>query len=141
MLHQIREYRAREAALQPGAAKGAGKRSAPATTDTTPLPPAIVARLARAFQESVVDVLATKTVEAARAFGATEVLLAGGVAANLRLREELRRRSPVPVRVPPIALCTDNAAMIGAAAFYRFDAGKQDGWDLDVQPSLPLHAG
>ncbi|PMP88507.1 MAG: tRNA (adenosine(37)-N6)-threonylcarbamoyltransferase complex transferase subunit TsaD, partial [Roseiflexus castenholzii] len=106
-----------------------------------PLPPAIVARLARAFQESVVDVLVTKTVEAARAFGAAEVLLAGGVAANLRLREELCRRSPVPVRIPPVALCTDNAAMIGAAAFYRLNAGKQDGWDLDVQPNLPLNAG
>ncbi|MCS6840620.1 MAG: tRNA (adenosine(37)-N6)-threonylcarbamoyltransferase complex transferase subunit TsaD [Roseiflexus sp.] len=135
VLHQIREYRAREAALQPGA----GKRSASAAAES-PLPPTIVARLARAFQESVVDVLVTKTVEAARAFGATEILLAGGVAANLRLREELRRRAPVPVRVPPIALCTDNAAMIGAAAFYRFEAGKQDGWDLDVQPNLPLQA-
>jgi N6-L-threonylcarbamoyladenine synthase len=98
-----------------------------------------VARLARAFQESVVDVLVTKTVEAARAFGAAEILLAGGVAANLRLREELNRRAPVPVRVPPVALCTDNAAMIGAAAFYRFDAGIQHGWDLDVQPNLGLN--
>ncbi|MGB9752634.1 tRNA (adenosine(37)-N6)-threonylcarbamoyltransferase complex transferase subunit TsaD [Roseiflexus castenholzii] len=137
VLHQIREYRAREAALQPGA----GKRGASAATEPPPLPPAIVARLARAFQESVVDVLVTKTVEAARAFGAAEVLLAGGVAANLRLREELCRRSPVPVRIPPVALCTDNAAMIGAAAFYRLNAGKQDGWDLDVQPNLPLNAG
>ncbi len=139
VLHQIRDYQAREAALQPGASKSAGRRQASAPTDAASLPPVIVARLARAFQESVVDVLATKTVEAARAFGATEVLLAGGVAANLRLREELNRRSPVPVRVPPVALCTDNAAMIGAAAFYRFDASKQHGWDLDVLPNLPLN--
>jgi N6-L-threonylcarbamoyladenine synthase len=144
VLHQIRDYQAREAALQPGAGKSASKRggsapSAPPEATATPhLPPTVVARLARAFQESVVDVLVMKTVEAARAFGAAEILLAGGVAANLRLREELNRRAPVPVRVPPVALCTDNAAMIGAAAFYRFDAGIQHGWDLDVQPNLAL---
>lgn len=138
VLHQIRDYQAREAALQLRVGKGAGRQGASAPTGAPSLPPPIVARLARAFQESVVDVLVTKTVEAARAYGATEVLLAGGVAANLRLREELQRRSPVPVRVPPVALCTDNAAMVGAAAFYRFDAGRQNGWDLDVQPNLPL---
>jgi N6-L-threonylcarbamoyladenine synthase len=97
-----------------------------------------MAQLAYAFQESVVDVLVTKTIDAARAFDATEILLAGGVAANTRLREELARRAPVPVRYPPLALCTDNAAMIAAAAFYRFDVGRQSGWDLDVEPNLPL---
>lgn len=97
-----------------------------------------VAQLASAFQESVVDVLVTKTVDAARAFGATEVLLAGGVAANERLRGELVRRAGVPVRYPPLWLCTDNAAMIGAAAYYRFEAGRQNGWGLDVQPNLKL---
>jgi N6-L-threonylcarbamoyladenine synthase len=97
-----------------------------------------MAQLAYAFQESVVDVLVTKTIDAARAFDATEILLAGGVAANARLREELSRRASVPVRCPPLALCTDNAAMIAAAAFYRFDAGRQSGWDLDVEPNLPL---
>ncbi|MGQ9549308.1 MAG: tRNA (adenosine(37)-N6)-threonylcarbamoyltransferase complex transferase subunit TsaD [Roseiflexus sp.] len=145
VLHQIRDYQEREAALQPGTGRGVGKRSvgasgAPPEATTTPhLPPTVAARLARAFQESVVDVLVTKTIDAARTFGATEILLAGGVAANLRLREELNRRAPVPVRVPPVALCTDNAAMIGAAAFYRFDAGIQHGWDLDVQPNLALN--
>ncbi|NWG20011.1 MAG: tRNA (adenosine(37)-N6)-threonylcarbamoyltransferase complex transferase subunit TsaD [Chloroflexi bacterium] len=149
VLHQIREHEAREASLQVGAAKGAtGRRgSGPKSGGAPPvsqaggpprLSPAFVARLARAFQESVVDVLVTKTVEAARAYGATEILLAGGVAANVRLREELQRRAPVGVRVPPVALCTDNAAMIGAAAFYRFDVGRQDGWDLDVNPGLRL---
>jgi N6-L-threonylcarbamoyladenine synthase len=97
-----------------------------------------IAQLAYAFQESVVDVLVTKAVDAARAFDATEILLAGGVAANARLREELARRAPVPVRCPPLELCTDNAAMIAAAAFYRFDAGRQSGWDLDVEPNLPI---
>jgi N6-L-threonylcarbamoyladenine synthase len=104
----------------------------PRTTDK------YIAQLAYAFQESVVDVLVTKTLDAARAFDATEILLSGGVAANMRLREELARRATLPVRCPPAALCTDNAAMIAAAAFYRFDAGRQSGWDLDVEPNLPL---
>jgi N6-L-threonylcarbamoyladenine synthase len=98
------------------------------------------AQLAFAFQESVVDVLVAKSITAAQAFGATEIVLAGGVAANTRLRSELTRRSPVPVRYPPIGLCTDNAAMIGAAGYYRFAAGVQSEWDLDVIPNLRLGA-
>ncbi|HJZ49267.1 MAG TPA: tRNA (adenosine(37)-N6)-threonylcarbamoyltransferase complex transferase subunit TsaD [Roseiflexaceae bacterium] len=101
-------------------------------------PDKFIAQLAYAFQESVVDVLTTKAIDAARTYGATEILLAGGVAANARLREELARRAPVPVRCPPLILCTDNAAMIGAAAFFRFEAGLQSGWDLDVEPNLKL---
>jgi N6-L-threonylcarbamoyladenine synthase len=117
---------------------GAGSRSPGAPGDGERPPDRYMAQLAYAFQESVVDVLVTKTIDAARAFDATEILLAGGVAANARLREELLRRAHVPVRCPPPALCTDNAAMIAAAAFYRFDAGRQSGWDLDVEPNLPL---
>ncbi|MBC8075951.1 MAG: tRNA (adenosine(37)-N6)-threonylcarbamoyltransferase complex transferase subunit TsaD, partial [Chloroflexales bacterium] len=63
---------------------------------------------------------------------------AGGVAANTRLRDELARRAPVPVIFPPIALCTDNAAMVAAAAFYRYETGVQAGWNLDVRPNLAL---
>jgi N6-L-threonylcarbamoyladenine synthase len=110
----------------------------PTTDDRQPTTDKYIAQLASAFQESVVDVLVTKACDAARAFGATEILLAGGVAANARLRDELARRAPVPVRCPPLPLCTDNAAMIGAAAFYRFEDGRQDGWDLDVRPNLKL---
>lgn len=141
VLHQIRDHEAREAALHTSAAKqpSGQRRAAPAAASGASAPSqAFIARLARAFQESVVDVLVTKTVEAARAYGATEILLAGGVAANTRLRAEFQRRAPVPLRVPPVSLCTDNAAMIGAAAYYRFDAGRQDGWDLDVRPGLAL---
>ncbi len=116
-----------------------GSSASPAAPGDGQRPPdRIMAQLAYAFQESIVDVLVTKTIDAARAFDATEILLAGGVAANARLREELLRRAHIPVRCPPPALCTDNAAMIGAAAFYRFDAGRQSGWDLDVEPNLPL---
>ncbi len=97
-----------------------------------------IAHLALAFQDSVVDVLVSKTIAAAQEFAATEILLAGGVAANMHLRSELTRRATIPVRYPPIQLCTDNAAMIAAAAYYRFAAGVQSGWDLDVVPGLRL---
>ena len=102
--------------------------------------PQFVARLAAAFQESVVDVLASKTVRAAEQFGARAVLLAGGVAANVALRVALAARSPVPVRFPPIALCTDNAAMVGAAAYFRYDDGLQRDWSLGVRPNLRIVA-
>lgn len=102
--------------------------------------PIFVQKLAAAFQESVVDVLVTKTVEAARKFEAKTVLLAGGVAANTALRDTLITRSPVAMRYPPIALCTDNAAMVGAAAFYRYAQGLQTDWNLSVKPNLKLIA-
>ena len=82
-------------------------------------PPVDPAPIARAFQDAVVDVLATKTAQAAAQHGARTVLAAGGVAANGALRRALAERVPAPVRAPPPALCTDNAAMIAAAAYYR----------------------
>ena len=84
------------------------------------------------FQEAVVDVLAGKVSRLARELGASAVLVAGGVAANTRLREELLRRSPVPVRIPPPRFCTDNAAMIGAAAAYRLELGERSALDEDI---------
>lgn len=97
-----------------------------------------VADLAASYQEAIVEVLVEKTVRAARAAGATMVLLAGGVAANAALRERLGRALDLPVRYPPLALCTDNAAMVGAAAHYRLHAGAQADWGLDVRPNLGL---
>jgi N6-L-threonylcarbamoyladenine synthase len=70
--------------------------------------------LAASFQAAVVDVLVTKTERAAEAYGVTAVHMAGGVSANSALRQDMRQRLPVPVRYPPLILCTDNAAMIGA---------------------------
>jgi N6-L-threonylcarbamoyladenine synthase len=103
--------------------------------------PLTVAAIAAAFQEAVVDVLATKTVAAARAVGAAEVALAGGVAANLPLRERLARdlqRASIPFRYPPIALCTDNAAMIAGTAYFHLHNGERSELSLDVTPALAL---
>ena len=97
-----------------------------------------VADLAASFQRAVAHQLVEKTIEAARRYGATEILLSGGVSANQLLRETMQRRAGVPVRWPALWLCTDNAAMIGAAAHYRYLAGQRDGWDLDIAPNLKL---
>ncbi|MCL4535851.1 MAG: tRNA (adenosine(37)-N6)-threonylcarbamoyltransferase complex transferase subunit TsaD [Bacteroidetes bacterium] len=96
--------------------------------------------VAAAFQESVVDVLAEKTARAAREYGVRTVILSGGVASNTRLREEVRRRVTLPVMCPPPSLCTDNAAMVAACGWYKLQAGRLAGLDLDVVPSLRLDA-
>ena len=108
---------------------------------TEPLPDDRVAELAYGFQESVVDVLVTKTLRAARTVGARSVVLGGGVAANRVLRDRLAgaaRNAGIPLVVPRPALCTDNGAMIGAAAARRWQAGELAGLDLDARPSMPL---
>lgn len=97
-----------------------------------------VGDLAASFQEAVIDVLVEKTRRAAEAFAVVGVCVCGGVAANARLREVMRQRLAVPVRVPPLFLCTDNAAMVAAAGHYRFRAGERAGWDLDVVANLRL---
>ena len=94
--------------------------------------------LAAAFQESVVDSLVTKAVKAATDHGARRIVLAGGVAANTLLRKDLVARSPLPVILPPAALCTDNGAMIAAAAYRRLTAGERSNLDLDVEPGLKI---
>ncbi len=99
------------------------------------------ADVAASFQKAVVDVLVAKTVRAALQRGVRRILLAGGVAANSALRESLRReagRHGLEVRVPPPALCTDNAAMIACAGYFLWREGGADGLDLDAVPRLGL---
>ncbi len=97
--------------------------------------------LAAAFEEAVVDALATKTVAAAVDHGVAAVALGGGVAANRSLRaalDERLRAEGLGLLVPPPAWCTDNGAMIGAAAGFRFLAGDRAGPDLEAVPNLSL---
>lgn len=94
--------------------------------------------LAAGFQEAVVDMLSAKTAEAARREGVSQVLLAGGVAANRALRQAIVERSPAPVLCPDISLCTDNAAMVASCGYFRLKEAKTAGWDLDVTPNLKL---
>ncbi len=94
--------------------------------------------LAAAFQESVVDVLVTKTLEAASECQAKGILLGGGVIANRLLREEMVRRSSFPVLLPPPPLCTDNGAMIAGCGFFHLQRGADSPLGLDVDPALSL---
>ena len=103
-----------------------------------PPDPAEVARIAQAFQESLVEFMVRRTLQAVERCRAKGILLGGGVAANTLLRQEMAARAPVPVIVPRPALCTDNGAMIGAAAFFRLRDGFTRQWDLDVVPNLRL---
>ncbi len=100
-----------------------------------------VALLAASFQEAIVDVLAVKTRMAAQEYHVKQVVLAGGVAANLSLRTRLEQEL-LPLRIylsyPPIEFCTDNAAMIGSAAFFHLCQGETSRLDLDVEPGLSL---
>ncbi|WP_420908810.1 tRNA (adenosine(37)-N6)-threonylcarbamoyltransferase complex transferase subunit TsaD [Brevibacillus humidisoli] len=102
------------------------------------IPPA---DLAASFQESVVEVLVEKTIRAATEYKAQQVLLAGGVAANQALRDQLAARcakAELPLVIPPLCLCTDNAAMIAAAGHISYLRGKFASLDLNGVPGLPL---
>ena len=92
--------------------------------------------LAAGFQEAAVDVLVEKTLDAARQTEARGILIGGGVSANAALRQTVRARSHVPVLIPRPALCTDNGAMIAAAACHGVKRGLQPSLAVDANPGL-----
>ncbi len=95
-----------------------------------------ICQAAAAYQEAIVDVLVTKTIQAAGRLAVKQILLAGGVAANSALRDRFMADSPLPVLIPPPLLCTDNAAMIASCAFYHLTSGGAESSGLDVMPAL-----
>ncbi len=132
VLHIVQEFEGQEAAI----ARSSRSPSDAAQDGTPRLLP--VADLAASFQKAVVDVLVAKTDRASREFQVDQILLAGGVASNRPLREEMRQRCSVHVRFPPPALCTDNAAMVACAGHFRHLQGDHAALALDVVPRLGL---
>ena len=99
------------------------------------------ADIAASFQKAVVDVLVEKAMRAAEEFGIYKFAIAGGVASNSALRagmEAACQERKIQFYYPSPILCTDNAAMIGAAAYYEYLAGTRHGWDLNAVPNLKL---
>lgn len=97
--------------------------------------------LVASFQNSVVDSLVSRTVMAAKEYGYGQVAIAGGVASNTALRaamEQACNKAGIRCCYPSPVLCTDNAAMIGAAAYYEYCNGNIAGWDLNAVPNLKL---
>lgn len=97
--------------------------------------------MAVGFQQSVVEVLTAKTLKAAKEYNVKQVIAAGGVAANKGLRASLDTafdKEGIPFFVPPISLCTDNAAMIAAAGTAMFMDGKSGNMEMNGRPGMPL---
>ncbi len=99
------------------------------------------ADIAASFQKSVVEVLVEKSMNAVEQYGMDKFAIAGGVASNSALREGMKKACEergIKFYHPSPIYCTDNAAMIGAAAYYEYLAGTRHGWDLNAVPNLKL---
>ncbi|MCT4542527.1 MAG: tRNA (adenosine(37)-N6)-threonylcarbamoyltransferase complex transferase subunit TsaD [Vallitalea sp.] len=100
-----------------------------------------VENIAASFQNAVVEVIVNKTIKATKDFGINKVALAGGVAANSKLREEMKKachKEGILLTYPSPVYCTDNAAMIGVAAYHEFVKGVRHNMDLNAIPNLQL---
>lgn len=100
------------------------------------------ADFAASLQEAIVDVLVDKTMQAAKHLGVNQVIMSGGVAANTRLRwrmEQATNAAGMSLFYPPIELCTDNAAMIASAGYFRYVRGERAPLSLNAIPDLRLH--
>ncbi len=101
------------------------------------------AAISKGFQDSVIEVLVEKSIRACKEYGAKQLLMAGGVAANGGLRGALQERcraEGIPLLFPPLEYCTDNAAMIAAAAFLKWEQRQFTGLDMKAEPLLSLEA-
>lgn len=101
----------------------------------------VEADIAASFQKAVIDVLVEHAMMAVKDFGMDKLAIAGGVASNSSLRNAMKEaceKNGVKFYYPSPILCTDNAAMIGAAAYYEYVAGVRHGWDLNAVPNLKL---
>lgn len=97
------------------------------------------ADVAASFQQTVIDMLTERTLRAAQELGFHKFALSGGVASNRGIRKaftELCQEQGIEFYYPSPVLCTDNAAMIGAAGYYEYMAGVRHGWDLNAEPNL-----
>ncbi|MDV2583498.1 tRNA (adenosine(37)-N6)-threonylcarbamoyltransferase complex transferase subunit TsaD [Alkalibacillus haloalkaliphilus] len=100
-----------------------------------------VENVATSFQESVIDVLVDKTYDAAKDYGVKQLIVAGGVSANKTLRARMEQRfaeTDVELAIPPLYLCTDNAAMIGAAASVEYHKHNYASLNLNANPGLMM---
>ena len=99
------------------------------------------ADIAASFQKAVIDVLVEHAVHVAKEYRIDKFAIAGGVASNQTLREAMEKACKergIQFYHPSPIFCTDNAAMIGSAAYYEYLQGRRDGWDLNAVPNLKL---
>lgn len=99
------------------------------------------ADLVASFQASVVDVLVEHAINASKEYRINKLAIAGGVASNSALRNAMREaceKNKIQFFYPSPIFCTDNAAMIGTAAYYEYQKGIRHGWDLNAVPNLKL---
>jgi len=139
LLREIDPYRIADAAPPPDRNALFPKHRPPRFRNDLP-----VADLAASFEQAIADVLSEKAVRAAREHDARSILIAGGVAANRRLRDRLAERaatSDLEVRWPDLSLCTDNAAMVAGLGYVLFGRGVRGGLDADAYPRRPIGLG